>query len=104
LVLNINNYLQPIPHQTTNNSHENENATLVVYPNPVNSTLTVDNINTDGNATITLVDLQGKIVYNNTVSDLNGNFKIDMSNYESGVYFVRVTTDNSNQEIKVVKQ
>jgi hypothetical protein len=84
--------------------NENENTTLVVYPNPVNSTLTVANINVDGNATITLVDLQGKIVYNNTVSNLTGNYQIDMSNFESGVYFVRVTTNNSNQEIKVVKQ
>ncbi len=83
---------------------ENNAAALEVYPNPVNSTLTIANINIDGNATISLVDLQGKVVYNNTVSNLNGNFQIDMSNFENGVYFVRVTTDNTNQEIKVVKQ
>ncbi|HIP36827.1 MAG TPA: T9SS type A sorting domain-containing protein, partial [Crocinitomix sp.] len=85
--------------------NDNEAVTaLEVYPNPVNSTLTIANFNISGYATITLVDLQGKVVYTNNVSDLTGNFQIDMSNYESGIYVVRVTTENTNQEIKVVKQ
>lgn len=84
--------------------NENENASLEVYPNPVNTTLTIANINVDGNATISLVDMQGKVVYNNTVSNLNGNFQLDMSNFESGIYVVRLTTDKANQEIRVVKQ
>ena len=84
--------------------NENENTSLEAYPNPVNTTLTIENINVDGNATISLVDMQGKVVYNNTVSNLKGNFQLDMSNFESGVYFVRLTTENTNQEIRVVKQ
>ena len=84
--------------------NENSASALEVYPNPVNTTLTIKNINVDGIATISLVDLQGKIVYTNTVSNLTGNYLVEMSNFENGIYFVRVTTENSNQEIKVVKQ
>ncbi|MGV6862427.1 MAG: fibronectin type III domain-containing protein [Putridiphycobacter sp.] len=83
---------------------ETEASALEVYPNPVSTTLTIGNLNIDGNATITLVDMQGKVVYTNAVSNLVGNFQLDMSAFENGVYFVRVTTENSNQEIKVVKQ
>lgn len=76
--------------------------TIKVYPNPVMNTLTISNINMDDNTTISLIDMQGRIVFIRNIT--NDNFLIDMSNFQSGVYFVRLTTKNSNQEIRVVKE
>ena len=77
---------------------------LVVYPNPVVDILTVQNVQIEGNAVIEVVDIEGRVVISDNVSNLFGNYTIDMSNVESGVYFVKVTAEDSVQKVRVVKQ
>jgi len=81
----------------------NEVSTLEVYPNPVNSELTITNLNVEGSAIITLTDVQGKIVYTTTVSNVNGTFKLDVSNFENGIYIIEVTSELTSQKVRVVK-
>lgn len=77
---------------------------LIVYPNPVVDVLTVQNVAIEGNAVIEVLDIEGRVIISNTVSNVFGNFTIDMSTVESGVYFVKVTSDDSVQKVRVVKQ
>ena len=79
------------------------NSTLEVYPNPVNDVLTISNLNVEGNALVTVYDAQGKVVYRNDVTN-NNNYTIDMTAFESGVYMVEVTSDNTSEKVRVIKQ
>lgn len=87
----------------TDLDEEAENA-LVVYPNPVVDVLTVQNVSIEGNAVIEVLDIEGRVVISDNVSNVFGNYTIDMSNIESGVYFVKVTAEDSVQKVRVVKQ
>lgn len=81
---------------------ETENA-LSAYPNPVVDVLVLSNMNgTTG--VIEVLDIQGKIVSSVQVSNVNGNYELNMNGLESGVYIVRLTTEDKVQEVRVVKQ
>lgn len=79
------------------------------YPNPVVNNLYIS-LSTDKNSTlnISLVDMQGKVLQNRQINTLENSAEItefDMSNYESGSYFVNISTQNSKGEsIKIVKK
>jgi len=72
-----------------------------MYPNPVRDYLSIDIGNQNvSNVEISIIDISGKIVhsknYNNTVNT------IDVSNYNSGLYFVEVKTANAIQKLKLL--
>ncbi|MFK8037522.1 MAG: T9SS type A sorting domain-containing protein [Crocinitomicaceae bacterium] len=71
-----------------------------VYPNPVNDILTIT-FNDLDNAQFELMDLQGKIVISSTTV-INGQ-KVDVSGLESGIYFVRLTSDDNRMIKRIVK-
>ncbi|WP_066756523.1 T9SS type A sorting domain-containing protein [Crocinitomix algicola] len=77
---------------------------LMVYPNPVEDVLTVQNLNIDGNAVIEVLDVEGRIVISNTVGNVYGPYLLDMSAVESGVYIVKVTSESAEQKVRVIKQ
>jgi hypothetical protein len=73
---------------------------LSVYPNPSSD---VFSINSDTRGTIVVYDLIGKIIKSNTI-DL-GITKLDLSNYPSGIYLMKVTNDkNETKTMKLIKQ
>jgi hypothetical protein len=53
------------------------------------------------NATIELVDAQGKVI---SVSTINNGGTIDLTNAERGVYFLRVRSENGETTKRIVKQ
>ncbi len=71
---------------------------LEVYPNPTSSFVT---INLDGEFVYTVVNILGEVV-------LSGNGvnteKIDLTEFESGSYFITIDTDEMQETLKVVKQ
>jgi hypothetical protein len=81
----------------------NEVSALEVYPNPVADVLTIANLNVEGNATITLLNVQGKVVYTTTISNVNGNYELDLSKFENGIYVVEVISELNTQNVRVVK-
>jgi hypothetical protein len=78
---------------------ENTDASIQVFPNPTNSDVTITMTATE--ATVEVVDAQGKILQAVTVS--NGE-KVNLSTYETGVYFLRIRTVNGSTLERVVKQ
>ena len=81
----------------------NEVIALEVYPNPVHDVVTIANLNVEGNATITLVDVQGKVIYTTTITNVNGNYELDLSAFENGIYIIEVTSELNTQKVRVVK-
>lgn len=83
---------------------EENTISLEVYPNPVKDILTITNINMNTNFTVDIMDIQGKVVYTESYSGYNGNLEMNMNTVEDGVYIVRLTSEDSIQEVRVVKQ
>lgn len=72
---------------------------VVVYPNPSTGIL---NIAIQEDANITVNDMLGKVIYTNKVKA--GNNTIDISNYQSGIYLLSVTTENGSVTKKLIKE
>lgn len=85
--------------QTLSSSIPIKDLAISVYPNPTSSLLNVKAENRI--KSIELYDVQGRIIQVKK-SDSN-EVLIDVSGYNSGVYFVKVTTDFGSQIKKIVK-
>lgn len=83
-----------------NNDSFNQLKTISVYPNPTNNIL---NLTIDTNAKVEIYNLLGKVI---AIKNINvGNSKIDLSNYPSGMYLLKVTNENNQTKtIKIAKQ
>ncbi len=78
--------------------NENMSSTISVFPNPTNQFVTISmDVAT---AQIELVDAQGKLLQVKTISTGD---QIDLSAYETGVYFLKITTDNGSILERIVK-
>lgn len=76
-----------------------------VYPNPAKDFVTV-NLNStesDVNATVVILNMQGQVVY--SADNINNNtYSFDISTLASGIYFVEVKQDSGVSKIKIVKE
>lgn len=79
---------------------------LTVYPNPSNDNVTVafQTAEVSNNASLTVLDFTGKIVYNKQLGALSTNSystAINTENFDSGVYFVTLSTENGQKTKKL---
>lgn len=81
---------------------ENENSFISVYPNPVVNELTIANLSIDLGV-IEVLDMQGKVVNSIQVNGVYGNYILNMNGMERGMYMIRITTESSIKEGRVVK-
>lgn len=81
--------------------NEFEKTEIAVFPNPVLNNLTI-NSKIDISA-VTIYNSTGKLVHEN-LSFKNENNQIDMSEFQSGLYFLKVSNGDSSQTLKVIKQ
>ena len=73
---------------------------MMIYPNPTKDNLT---IKAEDMKRITIVNTMGQVIYDQEV--MSDSKDINMSQFESGVYMVRITTENgvATQRVTVVK-
>jgi hypothetical protein len=78
---------------------------VLVYPNPTNSELNVNYFfNTDGPATIKVVDLLGKVLMSQNVNNQSGYLSFDVSDIKEGVYIVEIVDYSGAREtIRFIK-
>lgn len=75
-------------------------SSLKVYPNPVTSTLNLSNI-----ANINTIEVYNLLGQKVTTAQTNStNAQVDMSALTQGTYIVRITTADSVETVKVIKQ
>ena len=72
---------------------------MMVYPNPAKDNLT---IKAEGMTRITITNTLGQVVYDNDAA--TDNEVINMSQYNAGIYMVRITTETGSVVRKVSKQ
>lgn len=63
-------------------------AKVSVYPNPASSTLHIDGLDGFTSLDVQIINIQGQIV-----KEVNNSLEINVSNIESGIYFVRIECD-----------
>jgi hypothetical protein len=76
------------------------NDSIQIYPNPA-----TDNVNINYNhniKTIELIDVQGRILVSKMVNENQVTF--DVSDYSSGVYYLKITGDGGSTIEKLLKQ
>jgi hypothetical protein len=73
-----------------------------LYPNPAKNILNVNLTTVLDNATLSIVDLQGRIV--NTQSVVDTITTIDVANLQSGVYVVRIDSATGSYTKKFIKE
>ena len=81
----------------------NNTSEFAVYPNPTNG---IVNLSSSINAVsdVAVYDLLGKQVYTKSFSALNNEVEVDLSSLNSGVYFLKATSNNGGiQTIKIAK-
>ena len=84
---------------------ENNFENMFVYPNPVKDILNIQNVYS--NTTISLFDLLGKNYEINVINDFeNDRLYLNMSNLETGIYFIRIQDINTGQlkTLRLIKQ
>ena len=78
------------------------NNEFSISPNPATSRLNVNLPQNSNNAMLSVFDVLGKRVFKEQIDALTAS--IDVSKWNSGVYLVRISTDNSTQTKRFVKQ
>ncbi|MBJ7427940.1 MAG: T9SS type A sorting domain-containing protein [Bacteroidia bacterium] len=80
------------------------NAELLVYPNPVNDKLIVQLPENIGKtAQIELMDLTGKVLVSKTINNINNTITIDCSSLNTGMYLIKLQSENLVLSKKILK-
>ena len=80
---------------------------LSLYPNPSTGLVNLSlNVETAGQLNIEIFDISGRLVFNEILNAAEGNLNraIDLSGVDSGVYFVKVTSDSGEYNQKLTIQ
>jgi hypothetical protein len=73
---------------------------VLIYPNPVNNTLFVDNV--EAGDQIQLIDLNGKVVLKKNIQ-FRTKANLNTSNFDAGVYILQVKRKQFTKYLKIVK-
>ncbi|HEX8515270.1 MAG TPA: T9SS type A sorting domain-containing protein [Bacteroidia bacterium] len=86
---------------TADNSSEGFN----VYPNPANGIINITVSSTSNDQVrISIVDLQGKEVYNETYNNISGKYskQVNIENLAKGIYYIKMNTDKESRIEKLI--
>ncbi len=87
--------------ENTMSAEELKNNNVKIYPNPTNGIVMVS-FQEVKPTTIKITDVTGKLIFENTITEQQT--KINLSNYNSGIYFIQLTDDQDSKVVKLVKE
>ena len=88
-----------------NNDQFNSTVGINAYPNPTSESLTVSIADYKGsNLSISLIDITGKEVYNETVKDFVNEKTISLKTLQSGIYILKLKGENVSESRKIIKK
>lgn len=80
----------------------NEKLEYSIYPNPTKESVTIGwNATSADKAQVSIADVSGKVVYNG-VATMSGATTINVSNLQSGLYFLNISSDMGNSTQKLI--
>lgn len=75
---------------------------LQVYPNPANSSITIDYSLVEDLRTMSLIDMRGKEIMNVESFDSSMKQQLDVSQFSNGIYFLQVHTQSATFTRKII--
>ena len=85
----------------------NDARSMEAFPNPTNGQVTIKLKNVDDAATITVTDLQGRVMKSYSLNATDTHFQeniLDLSGLSTGIYIVQVTGTNTNLKKRISLQ
>ncbi|TYB70494.1 T9SS type A sorting domain-containing protein [Bizionia saleffrena] len=79
-------------------------GSIKIFPNPSNGIFTIQKTESVTVTKAEIYDINGRFVRGIDLSNMTTNTTIDMSDVASGLYFMSITTDTTQQVLKIVKQ
>ena len=73
-----------------------------IYPNPTTGVFTIDLENVNENTSIAVYDVLGKVIVSKT--SITTSTQIDLTEYEKGIYFINIQSDNEKTVRKIILQ
>ena len=78
---------------------------ISIYPNPFDDNVYLNYKNsTFANLEIRCFDVNGRLLYYGERTSYNGEGKLDLSKLESGIYFLRLSSENKTTTVKLIKR
>jgi hypothetical protein len=75
---------------------------FVISPNPAEDKLNIKLLSANENVKLEVFDVLGKLIYKGEITQLESS--VNISNWKSGVYLVRVSNNKTNQTKRFIKQ
>ncbi|QIL76160.1 MULTISPECIES: T9SS type A sorting domain-containing protein [Hymenobacter] len=78
---------------------------VLVYPNPSTGIVHIDINGFNGRKTeLRILNVIGSVIYRESLTELNGRFTktLDLSKFASGLYYVKLESDNASEMRKLV--
>ncbi len=79
-----------------------ETSNFKLYPNPTNSTLNIEIQNVISNGTVEIYDMLGKQIFKQSITS-NNVPQIDVANWNSGLYLIKISLEDSVETKRFVK-
>jgi len=82
---------------------ENSNFKISLYPNPTKGLVNLK-FNNSNSPQVLIYDITGKIVFKKQLSIINDSSQIDLSNFEDGVYMIKIQDGDQQFTTKIIKE
>lgn len=85
---------------------ENEKSPFIIFPNPVNSYLTIEGINSElSEVDLSIVNSEGRIVLEQklAIGSISEKIQVDVSEFLSGLYIIELKQTTSSNKYRFVK-
>ncbi|MFM7667187.1 MAG: GEVED domain-containing protein, partial [Bacteroidota bacterium] len=80
------------------------NSSILIYPNPTSTSLTIDFVKTNVAIDFAIFDIQGKAVYSEkNISLVNGKHQINTSSLVPGVYMLHINSFDKQYIYRIIK-
>ncbi len=84
-----------------NETFEN-NKNVSIYPNPVNDILNINVKDFSGDVSVKVIDINGREVYTQKLSNINNSTAINLSSLATGIYVLKLQGENLNYSEKII--
>ena len=74
-----------------------------IYPNPTTGTINIQLGDIDGNVEVMVIDMTGRILSRETRMNPT-NVEMDLTGFASGIYSIKIVSENNISEVKVIKE
>ena len=84
------------------NQHNQLSQSVIYYPNPTNDMVHLSFVEKSSDIYLSVYDIIGKELFRKTIT--NNFFDVDLSPFSPGIFLFKITSDEYNQTIKIIKQ